>query len=164
MEKRMLMVETPKPHSQPLLSSIHTTNVTAISAPNERQKTKQLKKVDLCFLPCGVFSSNCSAPCDGSDPFIPPTPRAVRQRPKNSIAAFPPLTSWQIMLRSAGSHAGGCRETDRACTVSITNPCFSSCKLVTKILFNFWWSHRARVEPHKTPGLYLPRQGLLHVV
>lgn len=119
----MLMVEIPKPHSHPLLSSIHTTSVTAIRPPQAREKTKKLKKVDLCFLPCGVPSSNCSAPCVANDPFIPPTPSATMYRPMNSSPALPPLTSWHGLLGLPGVHFGGFSEGKRACTVSMIKPC-----------------------------------------
>uniref|UniRef100_A0A9I9EI45 Uncharacterized protein n=1 Tax=Cucumis melo TaxID=3656 RepID=A0A9I9EI45_CUCME len=39
-DKNRLSIAIPKPHSHPLLSSTHTTNVTAIRPPHERQKTK----------------------------------------------------------------------------------------------------------------------------
>lgn len=39
MEMSIVAVEIPKPHCQPLLSSIHTTKVVATRAPQERQKT-----------------------------------------------------------------------------------------------------------------------------
>uniref|UniRef100_A0A0A9BGF9 Uncharacterized protein n=1 Tax=Arundo donax TaxID=35708 RepID=A0A0A9BGF9_ARUDO len=39
MESRMAMVEMTNPHCQPLLSSTQTAKVTAMSAPQERQKT-----------------------------------------------------------------------------------------------------------------------------
>lgn len=39
-ETKMVIVDMAKPHSHPLLSSTQTTKVTAIRAPNDRQKTK----------------------------------------------------------------------------------------------------------------------------
>lgn len=39
MDRSIVAVEIPKPHFQPLLSSIHTTNVTAIKAPQDKQNT-----------------------------------------------------------------------------------------------------------------------------
>lgn len=120
-ETKIAIVETPNPHSHPLLSSNQTTNVTATSAPQARQNTKQLKYVDLCFRPLGVLSSNCSAPCDGNDPLIPPTPKATRYNPTNSITALEPLTASHV----GPSHVGGIKDGVRAWIVSMINPCTS---------------------------------------
>jgi hypothetical protein len=40
MESNIDAVDTPKPHCHPLLSSIHTTKVTANNAPHDKLKTK----------------------------------------------------------------------------------------------------------------------------
>lgn len=40
MEIKIVAVDIPKPHCQPKLSSIHTTKVTAMRAPQESENTK----------------------------------------------------------------------------------------------------------------------------
>lgn len=40
LEIKIVAVDTPKPHCHPMLSSIHTTNVTAMRAPHKSENTK----------------------------------------------------------------------------------------------------------------------------
>ena len=114
-------VDTRNPQSVPWFVLTQTKKVQPIIAPITKEKKYQLKYVGMCTASSGIFSSNWSAPSEGTAALIPPAPSATKYRPEYSISVCPSSAFSHLFIRSRvmSLQRAGLKLSINACVANI---------------------------------------------